>query len=1538
MRETEKRIREYRAMLPRMRERVIAAISLLAVAITTMASATYAWLVLSQAPEVSGLQTTIAANGNLEIALATGEIITVPANAQVGDGNLELVQKNITWGNLVNLGDPAYGLEHIVLRPAALNTNSLLDSPLYAASYGSDGRVEVLDSDFAYAYWDQDTFTADPLKFKYGVRAISSVTYGQAPGQNLALAEAVKTAENAINAAASDLQMLATHNALQDLVGLMGAYVQAQIDEKLGGGDEPFVYVSVGQMDSIYYLVGELKDSVEQSANALAAIFNMEMLRRSDQAYVAANKFSGEYLLTATQAEIQAKLNAKNASNEAVVQPSMLSYLWQLRTDYNTLVADLAVLETYVGRDDVVYRNLRGSAYPAIETYVNHIADVGTCTINGTAIGKLSASNIGSLTGGGTKPIVIHKGIIQRMDKFTGAQIKSNSLSVTIKVFGMGSTATGQATTSATAPYVLPAEHENALSGDTSHKGTNPIAADTFGLALDFWVRTNATDSQLTLQGAPVYETHEEVVTVIIDGTAYTLYTVTATVDGEEFSETAYEKDGIYYLYDRGSSTPGDELGAASLFTSIEPLKEEVTVIVGYNGVNRVWDEEGSVYLSDNSTTMGSGSCYVFYPQTPEDQEKSLQLLQHLKIAFIDRYGTLLGEAVMDTANAFEEPGKVTVPVVCSVTNSSTTDIDGNPVYYITDLEANTPTFITSLLYLDGMNLTNDQVLAAADIQGHLNLQFGTTADLSAMRDPELEQEKCVVTAEMNAPFTVPMDAPLAERTKTVTIHVDGYQPQSVVAYFQREINSTQGIRQGKMTFTPAGDGSWTAAYPFTASGKYVLREVLLDGVTYELDQEPLVFTVEGFTISDLFCEHNGKTFMLADRSFKTTVSLTFSTNDVSKMPTSVKGAFIHTETKNRTTVHFTRTTGSTWEGSASFNTSGEYRMEYLELDGQYTGLNEEEYISINLMLGLTASVYTGDTNFGLESGDSRDVDMSLLIHTDSGAVISNLGNVWLQYTNNGSGVQENGIGAGMVWNSDRQMYEGTFHLTQPGIYDYHYVSIKLGEDLNYLERADIAPTITAISTSIPTYLSKEGFGSTFSLGTDATFSIRMKNADAATVDAKLTDEKGKVYYVRGVATDYDNEQVFTFTIPVVDGKQTGTWTLEGIYLTNVYGGANNTLFNAPITNGPDTSTDDKPLYTVADGYYDRWWAWSVADITAEGESAPVVTVSSQIDIAFTNSANNANKNFGKDANGNVTGLFGATYALDNLELQVLADGKLLSDYGMTLETVTLEYKYDQTSFVKVNNTVSRNTYGNYTIATSDVAALTSGAAGNIVYNLASGGTNGVYALSTTNTGLSVAGRYKAQSITMTIKTAKGETMSVPVPPAVLAAAPEYTVSSQKMDVKIDTFAPNKTGYQCSNNAKDALNTVSSSINAAKTNVTLYCEMQKNGNGFTILTDPYVTLKLTNKAAAGDVKVQFSGSTERMYEAARGTVNTAYTWSPSTGDTCTRYIGRYQQSKTCSSAVVEPAGTLTASEITVTLNGFTFTMEIDTITINNPAA
>ena len=165
MRESEKRIRMYQSQLPFAKERVIASLLIFAFSIAMVTMTAFAWTTLSVSPEVSGATTTITANGNLEIALAGSyetiyetkqvqkkdendqpmvdddgnpimetvfvldsngnqivkEIKAVPPSASaVGDSLLSIQQRNQTWGNLINLSDPSYGLDQIILRPATL--------------------------------------------------------------------------------------------------------------------------------------------------------------------------------------------------------------------------------------------------------------------------------------------------------------------------------------------------------------------------------------------------------------------------------------------------------------------------------------------------------------------------------------------------------------------------------------------------------------------------------------------------------------------------------------------------------------------------------------------------------------------------------------------------------------------------------------------------------------------------------------------------------------------------------------------------------------------------------------------------------------------------------------------------------------------------------------------------------------------------------------------------------------------------------------------------------------------------------------------------------------------------------------------------------------------------------------------------------------------------------------------------------------------------------------------------------------------------
>lgn len=1526
MRETERQINIYKEKLPRMKERVGAALVMLLLAVVMTVSSSMAWLVLSSDPEVKGMNTTITANGNLEIALASGTTITPPSETAIGDGSLPLVERNITWGNLVNLGDPAYGLENIVLRPAMLNRNTLLDSPLYAAGYGSDGRVDVLESDFAYAYYDSKNGVFSAEDTPYGVRTVASVTYTDIGG-NVELISRSAAAEQAIGLAKSHIQNnVAAASEISQLGSVMGAFVQSKLDNNTA-------ILTEEQVEDIYNLMTYVRDNIELCADALAKVYNIRMLRFGGSDYVKANEFTGEYLLNATDSELNTKLAKKNAQGEVIVAPAFKAKMAQLRVDYKTMNSDIATMQTYLGRSDVTIQDLDGQGRPEIRSFVDHIAQVTTTQIDGTPIGQLSASNISSFMGSSAskpKDVVVTQGILQRLDMLTGAGVKTGVLKITAKYI-ITVTVYGAVRTNAStyAEFdVVSQELKASLEGESGYKGTNPVAGDTFGMALDFFLRTNSPNAHLILQGAPVYERKTLTVKANVDGIEYDVYTV--KVDGS--SATAYLKGDTYYNYNVEYKIAGGVIGTTSEITEATLLTEEVKNVVGYSGVNRVWDEDSEASLDITSTTQGAGSCYTFYASSPEDQEKSIQLLDHFRIAFVSEGGQFLGGAHLDTANKFEQSGKVTVPLALDTDNTFVTSESGDQIYTITELIRNKATFITAVVYLDGRELTNDQVLAAGEIQGQLNIQFGTTTDLEAMNDPVLKEQKCSVSAVMEGETTVPFDTPdQLKLTKTITVTVDGYTPSKVEAYFLREINETQGVRQGKITFEPNGEGGFKGSHIFTAPGKYILREVILDGVTYELNHEPIVFTVEGFTISSVSCVDSGKSFMLTDKSFDTSVSLTFASSDQKKMPSDVKGAFIHQDTGNRTTVYFTPVSGGTWSGSATFTTSGEYKMEYLELDGQYTGLEPSQHISIDLQLGLTARVSTTDKSFDF-GGETIIAPMTLVIKSDAGEDIRGLDNVWLYYSLNNSLIEEKGSMSQMVWDDSKDNYIGEFKLDKPGIYKFWYVSIGEDNEKSYLTTAAAAPTLTLIPPDPPQYVEKAGFEEVFSLNNDAAFTVTMKYANAATVDAALVNEKGETYYVRAVKTGDDGEtQVFTFTVPVIEGKQSGIWSLDGLYMTNVYD-ANLKLWDGATDNGPDEDTDSKPLYTVAEGYYDApadnstngWWYWPLSELGG-GEATVAVVSDININLLTTSSAS---RYFGKtdvtNKDSATNGLFGTEYdlsqvGLNSLQVNITAgNNKLLSDYGLVVTGITLDYSYNAGSVV--NN---KNTYGEYTVP-DGWANLTPT---TISYNQFTS-IGSTYTVTTSNTKVSVAGLYKATNFKVTVARVADVSESVILTPS-YATAPEFAVYSVAPSVKISTTSQ-KNGSVTTDTGNNGSGHTTQTASYSDTSATVYTKCATNRILIWTVhnyTSPTVTISLSNIGTANSASLTFStGGDSKAVK---------YEWTAN-GDQ-TKTIGTVE-SKSAASDIKKPAGEIKATQLMVIkkINNINYTFIFDTnITINH---
>jgi len=169
------------------KRKLLAATAMLLVSAMMLSTSTYAWVVLSIAPEVSSVKTTAGSNGNLEIALlgtglTTGgtNIMSHPTGGGVGESTaIEGVPNTVAnqyYGNIVDLSE-GYGLDDIMLTPARLNLiqtgNNVMvnpQNPLTVPKYGTDGRISSLENPSRTHYDpDEDNYMDTP---NWGVNII----------------------------------------------------------------------------------------------------------------------------------------------------------------------------------------------------------------------------------------------------------------------------------------------------------------------------------------------------------------------------------------------------------------------------------------------------------------------------------------------------------------------------------------------------------------------------------------------------------------------------------------------------------------------------------------------------------------------------------------------------------------------------------------------------------------------------------------------------------------------------------------------------------------------------------------------------------------------------------------------------------------------------------------------------------------------------------------------------------------------------------------------------------------------------------------------------------------------------------------------------------------------------------------------------------------------------------------------------------------------------------------------------------------------
>ncbi|MBR6506780.1 MAG: hypothetical protein IKT37_04170 [Clostridia bacterium] len=1239
MKETQKRIMEYSFKLPKLKEKVIAVALLLAVSASMLVTVSFAWLSISVNPAVQGVNTTIAANGNLEIALATGSAstITAPGESNVGDSNLAILERNLKWGNLVNLADASYGLSQMTLRPAKLNEFELATNPLYGPVYDEDGRVIDLNTNFGYSMWDTKTTVFEHTD-KYGVRAITSMIYG-----TTGTATMYRTKINELNSKNGVLQ--GKYTALANNTNHMNALTDVMVGYML------HAFKTGGS--SVAGLASESSFSRTQLQNFKALYVDFAViLAEQAQVYADFLNFQAEIegkSISITAEEILSLSYGDNAAANAVknmgftaISGGFINELDQYLTDYNIVKEDIeniqgiidAMSGSSVSWPNAKYTNSAGTEV-SLGNIVDRFAVLSNCKIylpNGNETLNVSsftaASNVMKLTSEDDIYITINNGLLKNFENRNGARLTAKDIPLSMSAAGYKVNVKATVKTDAS-KNLFGAEVSN-LSATITEKYGAPalVPSDTYGLAIDFWVRTNASAGYLTLQGN-VLTTKEDVEVIGIDknGNNVNIYTLSRELtqevegeNGETTSETYTQSYDLYWLEEEitaedGSTSKQTVWYNATTHSNFElqdgetPRQkiETVETVIGYEGDNRVWEGDQHAILSVNSTTQGSGSCYVYYANTPEDQARSLELLKYMKVAFIDAEGNLLAKAYMDTERHYAANGKVTVPMVLEndSINIGTND-EGESVFAITPLQKNTPMLITAIVYLDGDNLTNDYVLASSDIDGQLNIQFGNNQLLHPIDNETLYNAEMYISATVS-PTEFSYDDG-TEMKSSVAVTIEGYEPNTVEAFFVRAINAQTGAKEEKFVLNDADkDGVWTADYDFLYPGTYILRSVTIDGIERELTVSeggsfPTV-TVKGFDIRNVTYNINPNVFSV-NNSYTGSVSLQFVTNDPAKMPKKVMGRFIR-EDGTTVNVNFVYdATTHVWTGNATFVSSGVYTMQYVVLDGEYTELDEGNRFTTDVKLGIKVNV-TSDTvtNFVMTpDGNYPDkLDMTVVILDNNNNRITNVPDAELYYSLRGSSATT--LYASLTWDADKHCFVGSLPTTS-GIWSFSHVNIKQGDAVSTLSTANgDAPVFTIIAPDPPedaknniatryqyladasgSYKQTNQSGSIVTTVDGAFASVDLKYASAAQVYAKLVpdsaNESKTPVYVIGVASPVSQEQQttrFTFAIPE------GEWTITDIRVWDVYDKEQNPyLWQAEFGVSPIELTEEQYLTGMA--------------------------------------------------------------------------------------------------------------------------------------------------------------------------------------------------------------------------------------------------------------------------------------------------------------------------------------------------------------------
>lgn len=683
------------------KSKLLAAIAMLMVATIMMVSSTYAWFTLSTAPEVQGITTNVGANGNLEIALSPLSGDASEIDSAVGDYNLQWTQKNLTWGNLLDLSDSSYGLSNINLLPAQLNLGSLSTSPLKTPIYGEDGRISTLEPN-TYIGGLVDGKEGYIVDGGYGVRVVgtsSSMTEYQITFQNNF---------SAMNNAVNNTQDLAEMSLNANGAALAEIAIAHASAEGTDGND----YVTY--VPALTDLVAKLQEANNE----------LEVAIRAALLATAASDLLGD--------DTDAAIEAYEAMVALVIDDNDLPTIWNQVSSISTQISSTPIGNAY-------------TVWVSVNNDLNNTTDGAAVVLSGLATTDTDAVDVawGNISG-----------VIGKLMNSTGVKINNMEL---------GTFRAQINTWMAGEPNISDYQTDGDWTTDTSEAEYNAAvanytAAETLvsslasGVALQLGTGSGVYADLASIVGNIHAAVENVKVTVPNMGTLrpdVSIDTTTGNNAALVSYKTVLQGLGALEVDNTDSDSVIDVEYAYIVDFLFRTNASGSNLKLQTEGAQRIYDD------SNNEATQGAGSTMTFY-STALNEQSVKGLMDAIRVVFIDTTtGDLLGVAKLDMNEVTSEDATVNGSDVKKITAklylyNYTQDATSGKLTFTTAksaddavlcaLQANTAKAVSAMVYLDGDYVTNEDVAAeASSMTGELNLQFASSAPLVPMENSALQ-------------------------------------------------------------------------------------------------------------------------------------------------------------------------------------------------------------------------------------------------------------------------------------------------------------------------------------------------------------------------------------------------------------------------------------------------------------------------------------------------------------------------------------------------------------------------------------------------------------------------------------------------------------------------------------------------------------------------------------------------------------------------------------------------------------------------------